>query len=211
MEENKPTAEELAAEQEGLKPIDEAAVREQVVAELGFDEVEDADKISKAVAREVKQREITQKAIQAKIKQREGREAAEAKLKEKSEEKPPAAFDPNSEEFGKAVESRTNAVLDQRDLEALGYPDELNDTIKKVAKNLGISIREALKDDYVKSKIDAHTQAQEAEEGAVPPKHKSGGKKGGFDFNNPPVLDPEDPKSVKEYEAWQKAAIEAGH
>lgn len=208
MEEIKPTPEELAAEQEALKPVDKEAVRTQVVADLELDETDDAELISKAVDREVRQREITQAAIKAKIKHRTDAEEAAKKLRE---EKPVApkpneeAVKPLSEEdVRKAATSAAREALEGQYLEGLNLPEELQAEIRRVADIGQKSIREALKDPYIVSRVKEH----EAEAASASQTHRSG-KSSKFDVNNPPQVDMSTEEGRKAYDEWFEKARKA--
>ena len=68
---NNPTPEELAAEAAALGEVKEDEVRKNVISEFGFDEVDDAERIDKLVAKEVSSRKELSVAIGQKIKYRD--------------------------------------------------------------------------------------------------------------------------------------------
>lgn len=205
MEEIKPTAEELAAEEETLKPIDETEVRTQIIAELGLDETEDAEKIAKATSREVKQREITQAAIKAKIKHRDTATELAAKAAERKDTPtPPAEAD---------VDKKVNDAFEKRDLAALDLPDDLKAEIQRVAQISCKTVREVQSDPYIASKIESFRRTQEAEEAGLRRTHQNspgGGANGKIDPMNPPEFDMSTVEGRKAYDDWMAKAIAAG-
>lgn len=188
--------EEKQLEAAALAAIDPEVIKKEIIEEMGLDEVDDADKIEKFVAREVKSRTVASKAIGSKIKTRDELN----KLKEKPETK----VDPSD------IDKAVDAKLEKRDLEALDYPDALKETIKKVASSQGISIKEALKDPYIKFKVDEADKEKAAEDASVGRTNKNGASKK-FDFDKPPAPDMSTPEGQKEWDEWIAAAKAAGH
>src|SRR3990167_7142390 len=137
MDENKiePSQEELAAEQTALQETKEEDVRAHIVSEYGFDETDDAERITKLVAKEMDNRKNLSKAIGQKIKYRDA-------IKNAPKLTPPAPV--NTDELEKRLEQKFRGELENRDLESLGYPEEITNEIKKVAKVLGVSVKQAL-------------------------------------------------------------------
>lgn len=203
--------EEQKLEQEALADAKEDEVRAKVLEEYGFDEVDDSDKIEKAVADRMASRKALSQAIGQKIKHREAaaiakKEAEELKSKATKAQEPKLSDD----EFDKKLDAKLNERLEERDLGSMSYSDEVKAEIRKVAKAQGVSISQAVKDPYIQFKIEAAKKDAEAEEGAVGRKHKSGGKQT-FDINSPPELDPLDPESLKKYDEWFDEAKKKGY
>lgn len=195
---------EQKVEQEALK-IDEAAIKAEIITETGLDEVDDADKIDKIVAREVKQRTFTSKAIASKIKTRE-----ELEILKKTPSKPQENNgDAKQPEWDKLVGDKLNEALEKRDLDTMDYPDELKKEIHEFAKFKGISVKQAVKEPYLESRIEDMEKKQKADEASIGRKNKSGGKKV-FDANEPPDVDVSTPEGRKEWEEWKAAVIKQG-
>jgi hypothetical protein len=190
-----PMDEDLKAEQEATK-IDEEAIRADIISEMGFDEIDDAERIEKAVAREVKQRTFTSKAISAKIKTREELEALKNNPAPKKENNVPLDDQ----------EAKLNALLDarmeKRDLDSLEYPDDLKAKIQRVAKIEGVSVKKALQDPYISALVEGYEKAQKTEESAISRTNKSGGGKKEYSFNEPPNVDMSTPEGVKEWDKY---------
>jgi len=205
MDENKqvPSAEELEQERTALLEAKEEEVRASVISEFGFDEELDADKIDKAVAKEMKNRKDLSQAIGQKIKHRT--EAEELRKKSATPPAPQVKIDPD--EVGKLVDTKLTETLEKRDLDSLDYPDDLKTEISKVVKIQGVSVKQAVKDPYIAFKIEAYEKEQKTNEATISRTHKSGSSKE-FDVNNPPAFDPNDvagsDKAMKEWEAEAK-------
>ena len=197
-----PMDEELKSEQEALK-IDEEAIKAEIIKDMELDEVEDADKIDKFVAREVKQRTFTSKAIASKIKTREELDT----LKKAQIAKPQEdgnAKQPEKEDVSKLVSEKLNEALEKRDLDAMGYPDDVKAEIKRIAQITGVSVMQAAKDPYiVQTKIEPWEKAQKADNASVRSTHKSSGKQV-YDADKVPMVDMSTPEGRKEYDEWLK-------
>lgn len=197
------TAEEIAQEQIALNLPKEEEVRASVISEFGFDEDLDADKIDKAVAKELDSRKKLSEAIGQKIKHRT--EAEELRAKVATPPTKPVVNDPD--EVGKLVDSKVTETLEKRDLEALDYPDELKTEISKLAKLQGVSIKKAVADPYIAFKVEAYEKQRKVDEATISRTHKSGSSKE-FDPNSPPKFDPADiagsDKAMKEWELEAK-------
>ncbi len=127
MEEVIVSAEEKA-EEEALKHVpSKEDIRTEIIADFGFDEEADKERIDKAVERDFNQRVKTSKAIGAKI---TAREALAKAPKEKTVEVP--SKDLSSKDIFALVQAKV--------------PEEDVEEVTKTAKALGISIAEALKD-----------------------------------------------------------------
>lgn len=131
--------EELAAEQAALAVPKEEEIRANVIAEYGFDEDTDAERIDRLVAKEIKHRKDISVAIGQKIKHRE----AEEELRKKVGEEPPKK-EPQKEEF---------SPKDYLALSQAGVPAEDLDEVTDFAKFKGITLAEALKTPYIKTTL----------------------------------------------------------
>lgn len=133
------TPEEKAAEEAALVLPKEEDVRAKVIEEFGFDETADAEKIDKAVAREMEHSKKLSSAIGAKRKWRE-----EAK-KPKDAAKPPVEKKDNekSDLSGKDIFALTQAGVHSDDV----------DEVVEYANFKGISIAEALKVPLIQSSL----------------------------------------------------------
>ena len=204
MDENKnvPSAEELEQERTALLEAKQEEVRASVISEFGFDEELDTDKIDKAVEKEMDSRKKLSEAIGQKIKYR--KDAEDLRAKATPPIKPKVKIDPD--EVSKVVDSKLKEMLEQRDLDALDYSDELKSEIKRIAQIAG-SVKQALKDPYIVFKIESYEKEEKVKEATISRTYKSGSSKE-FDINNPPTFDPNDvegsDKAMKEWEAEAK-------
>lgn len=129
------TQEELAAEQAAAQTPKEEEVRATIIAEYGFDETDDAERIDKLTQKEIENHKKLSSAIGQKIKHRE----AAAELAKKIPQTEP-----------KVVPSdKKDDELSTKDLYALmsaNVPQDDVEEVVRAAKILGKSISEALKD-----------------------------------------------------------------
>lgn len=200
------TAEELAAEKEYTTEAKEDAIRESIIKEFEFDPNDEKDKarIDKAVKRELESRGKLSKAVGQKIKYRDVFTKAKGLI-------PPK---PAPKKEGETEEDPIQAAFDKRDLEEMEYPDELKESIKKVAKTEGISVRQATKDPYIVSKIEAWKKEKGVDGAGLSRKDNTsgGGSSGDGDVDlTPPDVDVTTPEGRKEYDAWVDKMKKLGH
>lgn len=194
MEEIKLTPEELAAEQAAMKEAKIEEVRAGIITEYGFDEVGDAERIEKMVAKEMESRKALSRAIGQKIKERAAKELLET-------EKAEAAKKPPVDIINKALDEKLDERFEKRDLESLEYPDELKTEIQKVAKTQGISVKQAVKEPYIVFKIDEYNKNKETDEASASRTNKTGTKVK-FSLTEPPDVDVKTPEGLKKYNEW---------
>lgn len=200
---NKTSQEELIAEAEALKESKEEEIRANVINEYGFNEIDDAERIDKLVAKELKSKEMLSQAIGQKIKYREQLKTIV----------PPAPVAPKTPDVSlDKVQETIKQTLEQRDLEALEYPDDIKAKIQNTAKVNGITVKQALRDPYIAFLIGENEKAQKAEEAAITRKPNASGKANYSIDEDPPEIDTSSPeafkKSSEEYEKY-KAAMKA--
>lgn len=139
MENEKVSAEELAAEQAAVQLPKEEEVRAEVISEFGFDESVDGEKIDKLVAKQMESKKMLSKTIAQKIKHRKEAEELRTKIT------PPATATPtgNSDLSSKDIIAITKANIHEDDL----------DEVVDYAKYKKISISEALKAGVIKTML----------------------------------------------------------
>ncbi len=128
--------EELAVEQAAVQVPKKEDIRAEIIADYGFDESTDTERIDKLTDTLFDQRVKTSQAIGQKIKHRNDANELRSKVTEP-----------------KPVTQKETADLSSKDLFALieaKVPQDDVDEVVKSAKALGVSIPEALKDDIVK-------------------------------------------------------------
>jgi len=201
------TAEELEAEQQHLAEVKEDEIRSNIISEYGFDEEDDKERIDKAVARELSHRKNLSTAIGQKRKYRD-----ELKAFQKPETPPADAPKPNDdgEDLDAKVAQATQSALEKQALDNMEYPQEIKDAIKKVADINGTSVKEAVKDEYIASRIETWKKEQASEEAALNNTHEGGTRanEGGL---IPPDVDMTTEEGRKEYEQWKKDQIAKGN
>lgn len=171
-----PTPEEATLEQEAIAEVKEDEVREKLAAELGIEG--DNPLLDSLVKREIEQREKLSKAVGQKIKYREAAKGV----------KPPAVVPkPDAPKTAEEIEESVRKQFEQRDLDELDYPDELKKEIQTLAKLKGISIKAAVKDPYIDYKIKVHETEKKSDDATIVRKDKGG--KAIFDRSKPPKVD----------------------
>lgn len=215
-EDKKLTPEELATEQEELKAAQatkEEDVRANIIEEYGFDSTDDADKIEKLVTKEMDNAKKLSSAIGQKIKHRETAEglakdlaAKETPAKPKEEVKKTT-----DEELSEKIGTGVNEVLEKRDLDALGYSEELTKEIKDLAALKGLSIKQILKDPYIVSRVEAHGETEEAAEASISNQQVNKGGRKKYTLENPPNVDMNTEEGRKEYQSWKNEMIKQGN
>lgn len=189
-----PTPEEATLEQEATAEVNEDEVREKLAAELGIEG--DNPLLDSLVKREVEQREKLSKAIGQKIKFREAAKGV----------KPPAVVSPKPEAdkglSAEEIAAKVREEFEQRDLQELEYPEELKKEIAAVAKLKGISVRAALKDPYIDYKIEAFKKEERSDGATIVRKDKGG--KAIFDRSKPPKVDMSTAEGRKTWDDYTK-------
>ncbi len=200
-----PSNEELEAEKAALTEKKEEEIRANVITEYGFDEVDDAERIDKLVADKIESNKKLSQAIGQKIKHRT--EADELRKKVIPPQDKANIFDPES--LDKKLDEKLDERLEKRDLDSLDYPDELKAEIQKVAKITNKSIKEAIKDPYIASKIEVVNKERELDGASISRTNKSGNKvKPSFD--NPPDVDIKTPEGQKKWDEWKEEIRKQG-
>jgi hypothetical protein len=201
MENIQPTAEELAAEQVASQEVKEDEVRAKVIADYGFDEVDDAERIDKLVTKEVENRKALSSAIGQKIKHRTEAEELRKKVIQPSQEsKLP------TEEIGKVVAQE----LEKRDLDSLEYSDDLKKEIQRIAQVQNISVKQAARDPYIVYKIGEYEKQAKIDEATISRTNRSSGKTN-YSFDKPPEIDQSTEEGRKEWDEYKKAMVKAGY
>ncbi len=200
-------AEELIAQE----ATNESDVRDNIITEYGFDEVDDADKIDKLVEKELDYSKKLSSAIGQKIKHREEAEELKAKLEDKTPEaKPKTDTKVDVEDLDKKLDEKLNERLDKKELEELDYSDDLKDEISKIAKLQDISIKKALSDPYIAFKVEEYNKEQKIDEATISRKPNSQGSKD-YSIEKPPVVDLNTEEGRKEWDEYTKEMIARGN
>ena len=191
------TAEELEAEKEHLADIKEDQIRESVIKEYGFDPEADKERIAKAVEREMGYKKSISTAIGQKVKYR-------TKLGELSE-KPPENKSQDTSDVNAIIDKR----LEQERLDDMEYPDDIKAVIKSVAEINKISVKKAVSDPYVASRIEKWKKDSGADEAAAGRKNQGGGK--GSSDEEIPDFDLTTEEGRTGWDNWKKGEIAKGH
>ena len=204
------TPEEQIAEQEIVKAGEAKVeeVRANVIAEYGFNEVDDAERIDKLVAKEVDNRKKLSQAIGQKIKHRDAANELRSKVVVPPIKEVAKGYDPD--EVGKVVDGKLNDILEKRDLASLDYPDEVKKEISDYAKFKGISVKQASKASHIVPMIEQFEKDQKNTEASVSRTNRNGGKQV-YDLDNPPDVDMATPEGRAKWDSWKAEQIKKGH
>lgn len=177
--------------------VKEEEVRAKVIADYGFDEVDDQERIDKIVAKEIEHGKKLTSAIGQKIKYRTELEIAKKAT-------PPAPTNPSKpgDFTPELLDKRVDEKLEKRDLDSMEYPEEIKKEIQRIAQIQGVSIKQAARDPYIVSKIDAHAQTVKTEQNAISRNHKTVDPKT-FTFDNIPDVDMTTKEGQAVYQAWK--------
>lgn len=176
-----PTAEELKQEDEVLQETPAEKVRSSIVEKYALEDNDDNKAfIDQLTADTLEQRKAFGKAISQKRKYRE----SALKAKPATEQPKPAAQQQHQQPD---VDAIVNQKLEERDLESMDIPDDIKTEVKKLAKTLGVSVRQAARDPYIQFKLDEHKREKKTEDAA--PRTTARGASVKFDVNKPPQVD----------------------
>jgi len=199
------TAEELEAEKEHLAEAKEDEIRDSIISEYGFDPEEDKERVDKLVARELSHKKNLSVAIKQKIGYR-------SKLGGDTSTKNPAKPDSQKEETP-SVSDAVNQALEKERLEDMPYSDDIKEVIKQVASINKVSVKKAVNDPYVQSRIEQWKKDTDADEAALGRKDTTGkgGKGGDSDELVPPDFDLSTEEGRKDYDKWKGEMIAKGY
>jgi hypothetical protein len=140
------TLDEQTAEQEALTEVHGDDLREKLAEEFGIDPDEQSDLLEKVVERELANRKKLSDAIRQKRTWRD--KATKSTSNQGTRSEGESQTSNKTPDIDAIVSQKLNSVLEQRDLESLNLPEELQAEVKKLAKVNGTTIREAAKDPY---------------------------------------------------------------
>lgn len=190
--------EELELETEASKEAKEEEIRQAVISDYGFDEVDDVEKINKLVAERVGSHKKLTTAIGQKIEYRKkalGTNAA------------PPADDKKKDQENKGltpedVDKRFNENMQKRDLSELDVPEEAKKEIEEWARFKNISVKEAARAPHIVSKIKELKEAAEAEGAGNGTKRKQ--TTTSTFTTTPPTVDMSTPEGRETWEKWKR-------
>jgi hypothetical protein len=188
-----PTADEIEAENNDLKEVDENELREKIAEDLGIDPEEQSDLLDKAVQREVEHHNKLSAAIGQKIKFRKA-------LKSKTSDPKPKAKE--TEDAKTTVREQVLSVLEEERLNDMDVPEELKKDIQKIAKLEGISVKKASKDPYIIHKKEELEEAAKVQKATISRKNKGDPIK--FEKGKIPDFDVSTKEGQKKWEKWKQ-------
>lgn len=188
-------ADELELETEVKAESKEDEVRAKVVADFGFDETADAERIDKLTQERMSSHKKLSTAVGQKIKYRDqGKPKVEEPAKPVVEPAKPAATED--------VNTVVTKQLEQRDLDDMPHSAELKKEIQRVAQVQGISVKQAERDPYIAFKIGEEKKAGTVEDAAIG-KTKGGGSKKVYTVDSPPDVDMSTKEGRDEWAAYK--------
>lgn len=200
--------EEQKFESEALVEAKEEEVRAKIITEFGFDEVDDAEKIDKLVKKELDHSKKLSTAIGQKINWRT-----------KATTPPPLVTPPQTpapkgmapEDVEKVVSTKLSETLEQRDLEAMEYPENIKKEIQRIAKITNVSVKQAERDPYVITQfIEPWRKENKLDEATISKTNKHSGKRSDS-FDKIPDFDMSTEKGRKDWEEWKDGMKKKGY
>ena len=193
-----PSPEEATLEQEATAEVKEDEIREKLAGELGIEA--DNPLLDTLVKREVEQREKLSKAIGQKIKLRE---KLKGNLPPKDAPKPEDGKPLTAEE----ITAKMKAEFEERDLGEMEVSDDIKAQIKSLAQVRNISVRQAAKDPYIVHLVETDKAATKSDDATITRTNK--GQKVSFDKSKPPKVDMSTAEGRKTWEDYTKFLKEA--
>lgn len=194
--------EELAAEQAALQEGKQEEIRANIIAEFGFDEATDAERIEKLVTKEMEHHKKLSSAIGQKINWREKASKPTQPVTPTTETAKPA----ESVDIDKKLDER----LAQRDLDDMDVPDAIKKQVGEWARFKGITVKQAARAPHIASQITDYEKEQRTEGAAISRTNRSGGKKT-YTLDNPPDVDMRTTEGQKEWADYKEALRKAGN
>ncbi len=188
-----PTAEEIEAEKNDLKEVDENELREKIAEDLGIDPDEQGDILDRAVQREIEAHNKLSTAIGQKIKFRK-------ELKSKTSDPKPKAKE--TEDAKTTIREQVLSVLEEERLNDMDVPEELKEDIQKIAKLQSISVKKASKDPYILHKKKELEEAAKVQQATISRKNK--GKPIKFEEGKIPDFDVSTKEGQEKWEKWKQ-------
>lgn len=193
---------EAKAETQALAEAKAEEVRKEIVTALGLTD-DDTHKpvIDKAVERELAHRKNLSVAIGQK---RNWRDKAKALVPAPQSQQNGTTLD--AETVRKQTEASVTEKLEQRDLEEMGLPEDIESEVKKLSQIKGISVRKAAKDPYIVHLIEkavAEKRIIEAGNSRTPRSTTAA-----QDGDTPPKFDMSTEQGRKDFNEWSKSQHE---
>jgi hypothetical protein len=170
---------DVKVEEEALKETPLDAIKSQIMDKYGFNEEDHSEIIAKMAEEKMEDKKKLSSAIKQKIKLREKFNAVKP-----VEKKEPAKSDVDIDAL---VEAKLNEKLDAKEIESSDLSDDLKKQVKNYAKLNEVSIKEALKSDYIQYQVKKEEEKDEIDDASISSKHDK--PKANKDFKN---MDPKD-------------------
>jgi hypothetical protein len=184
------TPEAKEAEEKALKETPQEELRSQIIERYGLDEETQSEFIDTLVKDKIEEQKRFSTAIKQKISWREKASKKPVETPKKDDAVPQGNY-------------VTKEELEQRDLDSLDISDELKPEIKKYATLNKVSIKEAMKSDYISFLKEKHELKAKNEEASIGNKSVTQSKKD-LSSKTPSDFDRSTPEGRKEWEEWKK-------
>jgi|GEM_PF-6178291 len=192
--------EDVKVEEDALNETPLDAVKKQLMDKYGFNEAEHADLLAKMVEEKMEDRKKLSSAIKQKIKLRD-----KLKAFDQGSNKPVIKKDDSDIDIDALVERKLNERLDAKELESTDYSDALKRQIKDYSKLNGVSIREALKSEYILYQVKRESEKSEIDDASISAKHDKQKASKNFKNMSPKDFDVKTPEGREEWELYKKS------
>lgn len=172
LNDNLDTPEAIEAEETAMKEPTQDEIKREVLTKYGILEDENPELVEKLVSDKLEERKRFSTAIKQKISWRE--KAKQLTPKEKAEVKAEAkegGYDPAK--LDEIIAQKVNEKLDAKVLEDESYNDELKEEIKTYASMKKITVKEALKSDYIQFRLNNVEKQARIDGASISTKQKS--------------------------------------
>lgn len=199
VEEDSPEAKAL--EESALTETSQDVVRKEMIEKHGLNETDHSTIIDSLVADKLEERKSLSVAIRQKIKYRT--ELAEEK--KVVDKKLDVKFEPS--DIDKLIDSKVSEKLEKKDLDSLEMSDVLKQEVKSYASLNKVSIKEALKSEYVQFQLSKEAEKANIDKASISSKHDKNWSSRDFKNMSPDDFDittEEGKKGWAEYKSWLK-------
>lgn len=194
--------EDVKLEEEALKDTPEAELKKEILSKFGLNEEEHAEMIAKLLADKMEERKKLGTAIKQKRNWRE--KFNSVKPEEKKEVKTETKTELSQTDIDALVEKKLAEKLDSREIDSTELTDALKTEVKNYATLNKVSIKEALKSDYIQFQINKAKEAAEIDDASISNKHDKTKSNKNFKDMTPDDFDVSTEEGRKDWNAYKK-------
>ena len=188
--------EEIKAEEEALLETQEEEIKKVVIEKFGLDEEANPELIAQIVADKLEERKKLSTAIKQK---RSWRDKFNTIPKEKSKEDVKTQPDIDA-----LVDKKLNEKLETKELESVELSDDLKAQIKSYAALNKVSIKQAIKSEYIQFQIGKEKEKAEIDDASISGKHDRVKSNRNFKDMAPEDFDVSTEQGLKDWEEYKK-------